>query len=76
MTKRRRIENMSYFLLAFTFLIPTQLLCQIPVTSPEPTKSALTQSLVGDWVGVLEYRDYSEPLTSTKRVQLPTWLQI
>lgn len=25
---------------------------------------------------MLEYRDYSEPATSTKRVQLPTWLNI
>jgi hypothetical protein len=36
----------------------------------------LEQALVGRWVGVLEYRDYSEPAGSTKRVQLPTWLQI
>lgn len=25
---------------------------------------------------MLEYRDYSEPAGSTKRVQLPTWLSI
>ena len=37
---------------------------------------ALRQSLTGAWVGVLEYRDYSEPPTSTKRVDLPTWLSI
>src|SRR5579875_3976336 len=37
---------------------------------------ALTQALLGRWVGVLEYRDYSEPATSLKRVQLPTWLTV
>jgi hypothetical protein len=36
----------------------------------------LQESLTGDWTGVLEYRDYSEPATSTKREQLPTWLSI
>jgi hypothetical protein len=28
-------------------------------------KVDLQKSLVGDWTGVLEYRDYSEPPTST-----------
>ncbi len=32
----------------------------------------LQPALSGDWVGVLEYRDYSEPAGSTKQVQLPT----
>ncbi len=32
--------------------------------------------MTGDWTGVLEYRDYSEPETSTKRVKLPTWLTV
>jgi hypothetical protein len=36
----------------------------------------LQSALRGDWVGVLQYRDYSEPPTSTKRVDLPTWLTI
>ncbi|GAA3763376.1 hypothetical protein [Terriglobus aquaticus] len=36
----------------------------------------LKSALRGDWVGVLEYRDYSEPPTSTKRVDLPTWLSV
>ena len=40
------------------------------------TQAALTQAILGHWTGVLEYRDYSEPATSTKRVQLPTWLYI
>lgn len=36
----------------------------------------LQRSLTGMWVGTLEYRDYSEPATSTKRVKLPTWLSV
>jgi hypothetical protein len=40
------------------------------------TPADLYGSLRGDWVGVLEYRDYSEPVGSTKRVDLPTWLTI
>ncbi len=36
----------------------------------------LDAALVGDWTGVLEYRDFSEPPTSTKRVKLPTWLKV
>jgi hypothetical protein len=44
--------------------------------TPAQTQSELRQSLSGQWTGVLEYRDYSEPPTSTKRVQLPTWLTI
>lgn len=32
--------------------------------------------MVGSWVGTLEYRDYSEPAASTKRVKLPTWLTV
>jgi len=39
-------------------------------------QSDLQQTLSGNWTGVLEYRDYSEPATSTRRVQLPTWLGI
>jgi hypothetical protein len=44
--------------------------------SSSTVSAELGQALVGDWVGVLEYRDYSEPAASTKRVQLPTWLAI
>jgi hypothetical protein len=36
----------------------------------------LQQALVGSWAGTLEYRDFSEPAASTKRVKLPTWLRI
>ena len=39
-------------------------------------QSPLTAALTGRWTGILEYRDYSEPPSSTKRVQLPTWLTI
>ena len=45
-------------------------------TTPAQIKSDLRSALLGDWAGVLEYRDYSEPATSTKRVTLPTWLSI
>lgn len=38
--------------------------------------SDVQRALVGPWTGTLEYRDYSEPATSTKRVKLPTWLTI
>ena len=41
-----------------------------------PSSSALNTAMVGRWTGVLEYRDYSEPPSSLKRVQLPTWLTI
>ncbi len=34
------------------------------------------EALTGSWTGVLEYRDYAEPASSTKRVKLPTWLSI
>ena len=36
----------------------------------------LENALLGKWAGTLEYRDYSEPAGSTKRVKLPTWLAI
>ncbi len=48
---------------------------QVSPTTDEPT-AVLQAALLGNWTGVLEYRDYSEPSTSTKRVQLPTWLTI
>jgi hypothetical protein len=58
-------------LLAFAF--PS--LAQV---SPSPTQEVrdLKAALSASWTGILEYRDYSEPPTSTKRVQLPTWLTI
>jgi hypothetical protein len=45
-------------------------------TTPANPQADLQKSLAGDWTGVLEYRDYSEPVTSTKREKLPTWLSI
>ncbi|MGA2134575.1 MAG: hypothetical protein ABSH50_19990 [Bryobacteraceae bacterium] len=36
----------------------------------------IQQALTGSWVGTLEYRDFSEPGSSTKRVKLPTWLRV
>ena len=49
----------------------------MPSQSVSPqTRSELRLALLGDWVGVLEYRDYSEPPTSAKRETLPTWLSI
>jgi hypothetical protein len=59
-------------LLLFTALLAGSLHAQ----SPSPAPTDLRQALIGEWTGVLEYRDYSEPPTSTKRVQLPTWLSI
>jgi hypothetical protein len=34
------------------------------------------RALVGAWVGTLEYRDFSEPAASTKRVKLPAWATV
>jgi hypothetical protein len=71
---------MRALLLLSTLLLPCALTGQTPPPTTPPStlqlKSDLRQALVGDWVGVLEYRDYSEPATSTKRVELPTWLSI
>ena len=44
--------------------------------TPAQASHDLNAALQGDWVGVLEYRDYSQPATSTKRVELPTWLHV
>ncbi len=49
---------------------------QPAVSSPAARQQALSAALLGKWTGVLEYRDYSEPVASIKRVQLPTWLTI
>jgi hypothetical protein len=40
------------------------------------TQAELCAALSGEWTGVLEYRDYSEPASSTQRVQLPAWLTV
>jgi hypothetical protein len=67
---------MRTLLLAATLLTPCALQAQTPVALPNQIQTDLQQALIGNWTGVLEYRDYSEPATSTKRVQLPTWLSI
>ena len=43
---------------------------------PATALADLQHALQGRWVGVLEYRDYSEPASSSKRVKLPTWLEV
>ena len=49
---------------------------RLPAQTPPGGRTSLSGALLGHWTGVLEYRDYAEPATSTKRVQLPTWLYI
>ena len=65
---------MRTLLLAVLLAFPIAVLAQTTVAITDD--ASLRQSLTGNWVGVLEYRDYSEPPTSTKRVDLPTWLSI
>jgi len=67
---------MRSLLLLCTLVFPSALSAQTAPASAAQTQSDLTQALAGDWAGYLEYRDYSEPPTSTKRVQLLTWLSI
>ena len=56
------------------------LTCRLPAQNSaavsQPVGTELAGALIGSWVGTLEYRDYSEPTASTKRVKLPTWLTI
>jgi hypothetical protein len=59
--------------LALSPAIPAQLLA---TDSPAQIQTDVNKALIGEWAGYLEYRDYSEPDTSTKRVQLPTWLTV
>jgi hypothetical protein len=47
-----------------------------PSAQKQPAGAELNQALAGMWVGTLEYRDYSEPAESTRRVKLPTWLSV
>jgi hypothetical protein len=69
---------MRNLLLVLALLAPASLHAQAtaPLSPSASIQASLTHALVGDWTGVLEYRDYSEPPTSIKRVQLPTWLHI
>ncbi|GAC1658773.1 MAG: hypothetical protein NVS9B15_20720 [Acidobacteriaceae bacterium] len=52
------------------------LLLLLTLLLPQTQAADLTSALTGSWAGYLEYRDYSEPPTSPKRVQLPTWLTV
>jgi hypothetical protein len=54
-------------------LVISSLLVTAQTSAPLPD---LRRALAGSWAGTLEYRDYSEPATSIKRVKLPTWLEI
>ncbi|MDP9049927.1 MAG: hypothetical protein M3O31_04275 [Acidobacteriota bacterium] len=47
-----------------------------PSVKKQSADAELKQALAGMWVGTLEYRDYSEPAESRKRVKLPTWLSV
>ena len=76
---------MRGFLHAFPLLALPALLCwlhtQRAAAAPSPAPASpnlieIQRALVGSWAGTLEYRDFSEPATSTKRVKLPTWLGI
>jgi hypothetical protein len=54
----------SLSVLTFSFCLSAQ-----PVAN-------LQHAITGAWVGTLEYRDFSEPATSTKRVKLPAWRDV
>lgn len=64
-------ERMRGSVLAFALLF------NLFADAQAPTSAAnIQRALVGSWVGILEYRDFSEPANSTKRVKLPTWLTV
>jgi hypothetical protein len=65
---------MRMLVLAIAVAVPAVTPAQMLPASP--LEISLQHALAGEWVGVLEYRDYSEPAASTKRVDLPTWLTI
>jgi hypothetical protein len=68
---------MSKLVSLFALLFVPVVYSQTPAVVPaNPTQTALYQAMTGEWTGVLEYRDYSEPATSMKRVFLPTWLSV
>lgn len=67
--------------LALALCLLTAPLAAQTTGSARPATAALAQmalrnALLGTWAGVLEYRDFSDPATSTRRIQLPTWLTI
>ncbi|MGI4854254.1 MAG: hypothetical protein ACRYF4_09445 [Janthinobacterium lividum] len=64
------------FCISFLLLLSSSLFAQQTAALPNAEATALSAALAGRWTGVLEYRDYKEPVDSTKRVALPTWLLI
>ncbi len=72
---------MRSLLLLFVVLLPGSLVSaasaqSTAIAAAQQTGTELQQAMAGAWTGVLEYRDYSEPDTSTRRVKLPTWLSV
>ena len=59
------------FLLSTLVLAPVLAFTQIGAVG-NGRSAEVYQGLIGDWVGQLEYRDY----TSNERVFLPTWLSV
>ena len=66
---------MRKFLIGFLASFVLAVLAAQPADVADSAREA-SLALTGNWAGYLEYRDYSEPATSTKRVQLPTWLSV
>jgi hypothetical protein len=62
---------MSRYIIAILLIATSSLSAQTTRVLAE-----LESALIGSWAGTLEYRDYSEPAPSSKRVKLPTWLTI
>jgi hypothetical protein len=67
---------MRKLLFMIALMFPRVVPAQTTAIATQQTDSEICQAMSGDWTGVLEYRDYSEPATSTKRVKLPTWLAV
>jgi hypothetical protein len=71
---RSLVLQLSLF--AAVFVSPALSAQTTAIAMAQQTGTELQQAIAGSWTGVLEYRDYSEPATSTKRVKLPTWLTV
>lgn len=72
----RRADAVFSHTLSALCLLTVSFVAQTPSSPTTQIETDLSQALAGQWTGVLEYRDYSEPSASMKRVQLPTWLTI
>jgi hypothetical protein len=73
----QRIANMRAIMLLGILCLPFTAHSQTTAAAvSQQTGAAVQKAMTGEWTGVLEYRDYSEPATSTKRVKLPTWLTV